>query len=450
MNHFNIIMAVDSENGIGKNGDLPWKNTPESKKDLEFFKTQTMHSILILGRKTWESIGSKPLPHRICIIVSSNKKIHTYVAPSFTDALKLAYNIDKDKKIWVIGGSKIYNEAFQHSLLLDVYITHFPKKYNCDVFVDKYYSKLTLVDKISLINDVIVYKYYKHNLYELQYNALVKTILQLGNDRIDRTNVGTLSTFGSKLTFDLSNQIIPLLTTKRVFWRGVVEELLWFISGSTNANVLKDKGVHIWDKNSSKSFLESRGFKDREEGDLGPVYGFQWRHFGAKYKNHKTDYKNQGIDQLQHCIHLIRNDPNSRRILFNAWNVNDLDQMALPPCHIMCQFYVNNGTLSCQMYQRSADIGLGVPFNIASYSLLTHMIAHICGLQAKEFIYIMGDTHIYKNHVEPLKKQLERTPKGFPLIFFNKDVKEIDDFKIDDIKLLGYHPYPNIKMDMAV
>ncbi|KAG6451679.1 hypothetical protein O3G_MSEX007291 [Manduca sexta] len=219
----------------------------------------------------------------------------------------------------------------------------------------------------------------KHDEY--QYLNIVKQIIDTGDKRIDRTQVGTLSIFGAMQRYSLQNNTLPLLTTKRVFTRGVIEELLWMISGSTDAKTLSAKGVHIWDANGSRSFLDNLGFTNREEGDLGPVYGFQWRHSGAKYIDAKTDYTGQGIDQLQNIIDTIKKNPADRRMIMCAWNPSDLGLMALPPCHCLAQFYVASGKLSCQLYQRSADMGLGVPFNIASYSLLTHMIAHITGLE---------------------------------------------------------------------
>ncbi|XP_008468587.2 thymidylate synthase [Diaphorina citri] len=216
---------------------------------------------------------------------------------------------------------------------------------------------------------------------EQQYLHLLDKIIKTGHKKSDRTGVGTLSLFGAQMRFDLTNGTFPLLTTKRVFWKGVVEELLWFIKGSTNAKELSDKGVKIWDPNSTREYLDSIGLVDRKEGDLGPVYGFQWRHYGAEYKDMFTDYTDQGIDQLQNIINTIKTNPNDRRIIMCAWNPIDMPKMALPPCHCLAQFYVADGKLSCQLYQRSADMGLGVPFNIASYSLLTYMIAHVTGLQ---------------------------------------------------------------------
>lgn len=215
---------------------------------------------------------------------------------------------------------------------------------------------------------------------EYQYLNHIKNIIEKGVKKSDRTGVGTFSIFGAQMRYSLRDSF-PLLTTKRVFWRGVVEELLWFIRGSTSAHELQGKNVHIWDANSTREFLDSVGLTEREEGDLGPIYGFQWRHFGADYKGMHADYKNQGIDQLAHVIDTIKNRPNDRRIIMCAWNPVDIPEMALPPCHCLVQFFVANDELSCLLYQRSADMGLGVPFNIASYALLTYMIAHVTGLK---------------------------------------------------------------------
>ena len=252
---------------------------------------------------------------------------------------------------------------------------------------------------------------------EYEYINLIKKILKSGKPRSDRTGTGTISHFGAQMRFSLQ-ETFPLLTTKRVFFRGVLEELLWFIKGSTNSKLLSDKNVKIWDDNGTREFLDSRGLHNNEVGDLGPVYGFQWRHFGAEYKGCHHDYKEQGIDQLQNVINQIRTNPTDRRIIMSAWNPIDTPKMALPPCHVFSQFYVNqvDNELSCQMYQRSADMGLGVPFNIASYALLTIMIAHVTGYKPGEFIHTIGDAHVYKNHVEPLKEQIERVPREFPVL----------------------------------
>lgn len=285
---------------------------------------------------------------------------------------------------------------------------------------------------------------------ESQYINLIKHILENGISKDDRTGVGTLSIFSYNMTFNL-RESFPLLTTKKVYWKGVVEELLWFISGSTNSNILKEKGVKIWEGNSSREFLDSRGLSHYDQGDIGAGYGFQWRHFGAKYTNMYDNYEGKGIDQLKDVIYKIKNTPDDRRIIMSAWNPTDLDKMALPPCHIFVQFWVdtNKKELHSQMYQRSCDVGLGVPFNIASYSLLTCIIAKLCDLTPGDFHYCMGDTHIYKNHIDAMKLQITRDPYDFPKINI-KAITDIDNITADDIELIDYKYYENIKMNMAV
>jgi thymidylate synthase len=286
---------------------------------------------------------------------------------------------------------------------------------------------------------------------ELQYLNMIREIIETGIKKEDRTGVGTLSKFGTQMRFSLRNNVFPLLTTKKVFWRGVVEELLWFIKGDTNIDHLSEKGIKIWDANGSREFLDSRGLNHYPVNDAGAGYGFQWRHWGAEYINKNTDYTGKGIDQLKQCIDLIKNNPNDRRIIISAWNASDLNKMALPPCHIVFQYYVANGELSCLMYQRSCDMGLGVPFNIASYALLTRIMAHITGLRPGDFIHTLGDYHVYLNHIEPLKEQIKRQPKSFPTLeIANREITNIEDFKFEDFILKGYDPYPPIKMDMAL
>ncbi len=290
---------------------------------------------------------------------------------------------------------------------------------------------------------------------ERAYLGLCKSIIENGEFREDRTGTGTYSTFAPpQLRFSLKDNAFPLLTTKRTFYRGVVEELLWFVAGNTNAKDLSDKDIHIWDGNGSREFLDKRGLHENREGDLGPVYGFQWRHFGAGYNGCDENYEGKGVDQLRQVIEQIKSNPFDRRILLTAWNPAAIDKMALPPCHILCQFYVSmrdgKKSLSCQMYQRSCDMGLGVPFNIASYSLLTIMIAHVCGIEPGEFVQVMGDAHVYSNHVDALKQQIERTPGEFPKLFIKRNVTDIDDFKFDDFDLQGYRPQGKIEMKMAV
>lgn len=295
-------------------------------------------------------------------------------------------------------------------------------------------------------------KYVPRNRDEEQYLDLLRMILKNGITKEDRTGVGTISIFGAQMRFSLRGGKLPLLSTKRVFWKGVCEELLWFLRGETNAKLLSDKGIHIWDGNGSRAFLDSRGLTHREEMDLGPVYGFQWRHFGAPYRSCHDSYDNQGVDQISNLIETIKKNPADRRLLFTAWNPAALDDMALPPCHLFAQFYVNTVTkeLSCQLYQRSCDMGLGVPFNIASYALLTILIAKATDLKPGELVHTLGDTHVYLNHVEPLKKQLKRKARPFPTLIFTKEREFLEDFQYDDMQVVDYNPYPTIKMEMAV
>ncbi|AWU75568.1 uncharacterized protein C5L36_0B08140 [Pichia kudriavzevii] len=296
------------------------------------------------------------------------------------------------------------------------------------------------------------------NREEQAYLDLVKSILDTGELRQDRTGTGTYSLFAPpQLRFDLSNGNFPLLTTKKVFLKGVLLELLWFIKGSTDAKLLSEQGVKIWDGNGSREYLDSLGLHDREAGDLGPVYGFQWRHFGAPYRDCHSDYTNEGVDQIAQIIKTLKTNPYDRRIILSAWNPAAFADMALPPCHVLCQFYVSfpknkseKPKLSCQMYQRSCDVGLGVPFNIASYALLTYMIAMVVDMEPGEFVHVMGDTHVYVNHVDALREQLQRTPRPFPKLSIKRKVTDIDDFKFDDFEVLDYNPYPSIKMPMAV
>lgn len=284
---------------------------------------------------------------------------------------------------------------------------------------------------------------------EKQYLEIIKDCIENGEYQSDRTGTGTLSLFGRSMRFSLRDNRLPLLTTKFVPFRVVLEELLFFIRGQTDNRILIDKNIHIWDANCTKEFFVKNGI-DREENDLGPVYGFQWRHFGAEYKDCKTDYSNQGIDQLNEVIESIRNNPTSRRHLVVAWNPTQIKQMALPPCHCLFQFRVSNGRLSCILYQRSGDMGLGIPFNIASYSLLTIMIAKLTGLEPDSFIHFIGDTHVYMDHVEPLKTILEREPREFPKITLNdKKYNKIEDFEFDDFILENYNPHPKVVMKMS-
>ncbi len=286
-----------------------------------------------------------------------------------------------------------------------------------------------------------------------QYLDLCRKVLTEGKKKDDRTHTGTISYFGYQMRFDLEEGF-PLLTTKKVHLKSIIHELLWFISGSTNIKYLVDNNVRIWNEWPFEIYKKSDEYKNetieefaekiknddefaKKWGNLGPVYGKQWRNF-------------EGVDQLSKLINEIKTNPNSRRLIISAWNPKEVDQMALPPCHAFMQFYVNDNELSCQLYQRSADIFLGVPFNIASYALFTMMIAQVCDLKPKYFVHTLGDAHIYSNHLEQINTQLERTPRPLPKMLINKDVKSIFDFKYEDFELVDYNPYPPIKGKVAV
>ncbi|XVE66996.1 hypothetical protein DITRI_Ditri08aG0125100 [Diplodiscus trichospermus] len=504
---YQVVVAATKDMGIGKDGKLPW-NLPS---ELKFFKDITLttsdsgkKNAVIMGRKTWESIPlqNRPLPGRLNVVLTRSGSFdiataeNVVICGSMTSALELLaaspYCLSIEK-VFVIGGSQIFRESLNAAGCDAIHITEIETSIECDTFVpaidssvfQPWYSSFPVMEnnirysfvtyvrvrtsavehlsqncdqvfdnepdtgrfevkKFSFLPKMI---FEKHEEY--LYLKMVQDIISNGNLKDDRTGTGTLSKFGCQMRFNL-RKTFPLLTTKKVFWRGVVEELLWFISGSTNAKVLQEKGIHIWDDNASRDFLDSIGLTDREEGDLGPVYGFQWRHFGARYTDMHADYTGQGFDQLLDVINKIKNNPNDRRIILSAWNPSDLKLMALPPCHMFAQFYVANGELSCQMYQRSADMGLGVPFNIASYALLTCMIAHVCDIVAGDFIHMLGDTHVYSTHVRPLQEQLQKLPKPFPILKINPEKKNIDSIVASDFKLIGYDPHEKIEMKMAV
>lgn len=262
-----------------------------------------------------------------------------------------------------------------------------------------------------------------------QYHDLLNHVLTHGNKKEDRTGTGTISVFGYQIRFNLAEGF-PLLTTKKVHLKSIIHELLWFLQGSTNIQYLKDNGVSIWDEWAD------------ENGNLGPVYGYQWRNWPKPDGTH--------IDQIAQVVESIKKNPDSRRLIVSAWNVADVDKMKLPPCHAFFQFYVADGKLSCQLYQRSADIFLGVPFNIASYALLTMMVAQVCDLQLGDFVHTLGDAHIYLNHMEQVKEQLSRTPRALPSMHINPNVKDIFGFKFEDFTLEGYDPHPAIKAPVAV
>lgn len=450
MKPFNIIFAgcvIEKTDkfvkyGIGYKNTMPW-HIPE---ELQYFKKKTENTTVIMGHNTFISIGQKPLSNRKNIVITTSKFDNVETIDSLNNALKLAATYEQE--IFVIGGEHIYKQALNHPLLDKIYCS---KINNNNYFFDKYISINNTIKKVSEIETVKFIKimYENKNRDEDKYINLILDVLLDGNKKSNRTNTSTISVFGKMLSFDLQNNILPIITTRKIFTRGIIEELLWFINGQTSSKILENKGVNIWKGNSSEEFIKNRNLPYKE-GDCGPIYGFQWRHWGAKYIDTETDYTGQGFDQLNWLINEIKINPDSRRLILNAWNVADLDKMVLPPCHVMAQFYVNEGKLSCMLTQRSCDIGLGMPFNITSYALLTYIIAKLTNLTPEKLIYSMGDCHIYENHIEALHEQIKRKPYGFPEIELVGKFNKLEDFKYESFKISNYYSHDNIKMEMVI
>lgn len=513
---FDIIVACCNKNGIGSNGNLPWK----LKTEMQHFKEITteaplsFRNVVIMGRKTWESIPEKykPLPHRYNIILTSNsnylintnyktENVRTYI--SLNDALEVlsrTKELYNHNKIFIIGGERLYKEAINNRYCNNIYMTKIYEKIDCDRFFPKI-NEVKIVDEclvydkddnsfvledVSDMNEEngIYFRYLRYrninrlissktqpneiqiymenaqihksfwgwnNKEEEQYLNLLRNILANGDKRQTR-NAVTFSKFGLRMEFDISTYL-PVLTTKRVYWKGVVEELLWFLRGSTNAKELDAKGVKIWNGNTTREFLDSRGLHHYEEGDIGPTYGFGFRHYGAEYNGMNADYNGKGFDQIKYVLDELKNNPTSRRILINLWNPFVMHQMSLTPCACQYQFYVNEGKLSCQMYQRSADMFLGNPFNITSSSLLTYILAKYSGLKPHKLIICLGDAHIYEGHLDAVNEQFNRKSRPFPILKIGDehgDIPEnIEELEYKHFKLIGYTPHPSIKADMV-
>jgi dihydrofolate reductase / thymidylate synthase len=446
----NIIVAIcKKNNGIGFKNHIPWN----LKKELKYFKsitTKGKKNVVIMGRNTWESLPIKPLPDRVNVVITSSDNIDNSEAIVFK-TLDQAYESYKDyDNINVIGGERLYQEALNHNNLDFVFVTEIYKEFECDKFFPKLDPKLNLINISNFYEEnnifyrqkVYNYKFSElQNLEEINYLNLLRKIIKNG-ERVQSRNAITYRIFSNVLTYDLRDTF-PILTTKRVYWKGILEEMLWFISGSTNANKLSDKKVKIWEPNSSREFLDLRGLQHYDVGDIGPTYGFNFRNFGAEYKG--MNHKYQGFDQIKYLINEIKTNPTSRRLIIDLWNPCDFDKTALPPCVFMYQFFVSQGKLSCQLYQRSADSFPANHWNTTSCSLFIHMIAHVCGLQPDKLIHITGDTHIYEEHLEQVKEQLERKPKPFPKLNIKRKVENIEDFKAEDFELIDYTPEKTIK-----
>ncbi|GMY28506.1 bifunctional dihydrofolate reductase-thymidylate synthase-like isoform X3 [Fagus crenata] len=455
----------------------------------------------------------RPLPGRLNVVLTRSENFDIENAEdvvtcgNIPSALKLLaespYSLSIEN-VFVIGGGQILRETLNAPQCAAIHITEIETSIECDTFIptidfsvfQPWYSSLPLmennirysfvsyvhvrssaiednasrskdsnkfeVEKFSFLPKMI---FERHDEY--MYLKLVQEIISSGAQKDDRTGTGTLSKFGCQMHFNLRRSF-PLLTTKVLVLVWIASRLQCVLSSVGNELLysallagflhfeevcLEYFGEELLKNCCGLSVVPQMlriGLSDREEGDLGPIYGFQWRHFGARYTNMHADYTGQGFDQLSDVIDKIKNKPDDRRMILSAWNPSDLKLMALPPCHMFAQFYVANGELSCQMYQRSADLGLGVPFNIASYALLTCMIAHVCGLTPGDFIHVIGDAHVYKTHIMPLQEQLQKFPKPFPILKINPEKKDIDSFVAADFKLIGYDPHQKIEMKMAV
>lgn len=494
-----VTKCKDSKLGIGFENKLPWQ-VPE---DLEFFKNTTINKIVVMGRKTYNSIGG-PLKNRLNIVLSQNTNFNP-INPDvlvYNSIYKLINDLAKmeNKEIYVIGGQEIYNQFIQitglvHSIILTEIspINKTNNKINgnpieCDTFFPEIPCNFLLSDySLDTLSSNLNYKFkimkfvnknfdsgssgnksilldlnYKINpeyiTNEVEYINLVKLIMNNGNIRNDRSGVGTISKFGCQLKFDIS-QTVPLLTTKRVAWKTAIEEMLWMLRGSTDSLELEKKGIKIWKGHTSREFLDKSGFSSYKEGQLPYGYGHQIRNAGGdtfKCKECNTENEIEGFDQLQFILNELKVNPFSRRIKWELWTSNQVCKTQLPPCHSTLQFYVEEINhikyLSASVAMRSNDIACGNPFNIFAYSVLVYIIAMKVDMIPKELIFNLGDAHIYNNHLNKITEQISRNIRSQPVLHLNKDIKtkDFNEITIDDFEIIGYFPHPTIKYEMAI
>ena len=494
INLISCVYFYKNKLAIGKDASLLFK----LKDDMSFFKNITTNSlsqnslldanVLLMGRRTFETTGL--LKKRYNIILTSNPDLINIYSFKYTvklDINKPYYMNFKtfiefyhkfNPNVFVIGGGEVYNQflafnEFMHPELIPtkLYITEVKTKVKDlqpNVFMNAFekYSLIGYSEKYTTENEnfrILHYTLTDKPSQEYKYLDLAKYILENGNDRLDRTGTGTIGIFGAQLRFDISNGNLPLLTTKQVPLKAIIEELLFFCRGDTDTKILDRKGVKIWNGNTSREFLDNRGLSHYPEGIMGPMYGFSWRHFGAKYDQSFSDTSKidtsliGGVDQLQNVIHLLKTDPFSRRIYISNLNPAESQNMCLDMCHTYIQFYVEeiNGIkyLSGYFTMRSSDYFLAaVSFNLISYALLVYILALKCNMKPKEIIYNSVDCHIYKNHIEQIKEQIKRTPRPFPHIKLNSNLKDKDwsEMEYSDFELIGYIPFPSIKAPMAI
>ena len=484
---FNIVVCTDKIFGIGKNNDIPWK----FNKDIQYFKNLTIgninedkYNVVIMGNNTYKSIPLKyrPLNKRINMILSkshvptNNESLDDieYIKNNpvyFNNIDHLLIYLDKIKtyvnNCFIIGGSMIYNIFLNLKLVNTIYLTKINNKsYECNTFFDlelykkqfKIISETPYIDIDTKINKSSILINYTYSYINKEENKFIKTvnkILNKGVYNLDRSGVGTLSIFGKSFTYDIRNYRLPLFTHRKVFLRGIIEELLFFISGKTDTKILEEKKVNIWKGHTSREFLDSRSLQHYKEGSYGPSYGFQLRHFDADFINDETDYTGKGFDQLEDVIYQIKNNPTSRRILFSYWNPSVLNKVPLPSCHLLYQFHVNIETneLSCSFYQRSNDYMLAGVYNICSASILVFMLCKLTGYIPGKIIHNIGNIHIYMNQIEVVKEIVQNEPYNFPLLFIEdskNEIKKIEDFRFEHFKLLFYNSYKKYNITMSV
>lgn len=471
-----LIVAYDKCGGIGKNGTIPWDIAADSKF---FYDTTTqVKSAVIYGLNTWKRMNCTPLPKRINVVVSTTVESsgeNVYFAKSMKEALALDALKDVDN-IFLCGGPRIYEEALFMKCVDSFYITYIvDEDYECDTRFQ--FHNLTvndgskfcrLLDRTVDVFDSVKNKKVKTrfiklvklpsyiNYEERTYLELLYRIITQGHFRSTR-NANTWALFGESLQFDLKDNILPVLTTKKLFVKGIFEELMFFLRGDTNTKHLSDLGVKIWEPNTSRQFLDSNNLSHYKEGDMGPMYGYNLLHFGHEYEGSNADYTDKGFNQLEYCMNLIKTDPFSRRIIMTTYNPSCAKQGCLYPCHgISIQFSVGrDNDLSCMMTQRSADTFCGIPFNIASYALLVHLIVQTINKETGSklipgtLIMSLGDVHIYESHYDQVICQLLREPKPFPKISFLNAHEKLTDYKFEDIELIGYDPHPSIPVKMV-
>ena len=474
--NFNIILACDMNNGIGKSHDLPWK----LRKDMKYFNTTTTYShidtkqnVVIMGRKTYESIPKKyrPLPNRINIILSQTlkdeyegNKVFASLESALDDCWKTRKGINK---IFVIGGAVLYNYAYKN--LSDrcnrVHLTRIYNSYDCDTMVDDIPECFKLEESSDIINEKGVY--YRFETYindrineEQVYLNALKQIIDHGGNKIDRTLTGIKYVYGMHFRFNL-REYYPLLTTKRVYFKGLVKELEMFVKGITDVEFLRKNKVHIWDDNTTREFLDGKGLTHYEEYTMGPTYSFNFRHYGADYIDKHTDYTNQGTDQLQNVIDSIKAGSTSRRLMIDLWNPSPskhdgfdtvLDEMALPPClfNYIFDLDVEKDEVNLQITMRSGDMFLGVPFNMANAGLLLLLVCNVTNKNPGDLVLNIANAHVYSNHVDQCLTQIKREIRNFPKLKINKKYNDIREFQYEDLELIDYNPHPTIKAKMAV